>query len=432
MEDVVTGEPFFFNNRWFYQNENSVSLYYNGETWVLDITGQDSNLDTDLIERPYDQSDVWDPSGCYYPPTLVGSSEGCIRADVCSSASSESSQSSESSSSSRSTSPAQGFNLCANAVIEYQTGLEKDILLSPANIGDIFLAQDSQRILIYRGGGIFDVLTNESGIFSGVDTFQNILTQSPLPRVGTLFIAVDTEQVLLHTGGGNYSVINTEPLGYYCASGFKGIYEEVNGTYIMVKDPDGSTLLYNGYPYYQNSNNITLFFNGNVWAFDLTENNTVDDDFIEKPLGSITPSGHFYISGQSSRFGSVLEGPCQAGSSSSSGIPITTVFSGGTVTMPHSATKSLNLSLPTGGYVTVAVDGGTATDMHDFRISAVTGGILNVDTHGLFGGPFFISENNSVDLDIEGKFLHVNYIRKEGSSFILVISGIKFIVYEAA
>ena len=322
--------------------------------------------------------------------------------------------------------------MCANAVIEYQTGLEKDILLTPAEIGDIFLAQDSQRILIYRGGGTFDVLSNESGIFSGVDTFQNILTQDPLPPEGTLFVAVDTEQILLHIGAGNYTVINTEPLGYYCASGFKGIYSEVNGSYVMVKDPDGSTLLYNGYPYYQNRNKITLFFNGIVWAFDLTENNSVDEDFIEKPIGSVTPAGHFYISGQSSSYGSVLEGPCQQGSSSSSALPITTVFSGGTVTMPHSATKSLNLSLPTGGYVTVAVDGGTPSDMHDFRITAITGGILSVDTHGLFGGPFFVSENNSVDLDVDGKFLHVNYIRKEGSSFILVLSGIRFIVYLAA
>ena len=82
--------------------------------------------------------------------------------------------------------------------------------------------------------------------------------------------------------------------------------------------------------------------------------------------------------------------------------------------------------------MTVAVDGGTASDMHDFRITAITGGILSVDTHGLFGGPFFVSENNSVDLDVDGKFLHVNYIRKEGSSFILVLSGIRFIVYLAA
>jgi len=422
--DVVTGDPFLFNDRWFYQNSNFVSLWFNGDTWVLDLTGQDGERNTDLIERPADHADIWDPSGCYYPATLIGSSEGCIVPELCSSNSSASSESSKSSISSSSTIDVQGYDICPDATIEYAMGLEGDILVADAEVGDIFYATDTQRLLVYAGNGVFNVYGNDLGIFYGVDKFINIITQSPVPPPGSVFLAVDTEQVLLHIGDNEYAILNTEPLGNYCASGFYGDYEFVNGSYMAVTDPQGNALIYNGKPYYQNENKVTLYHSGIGWAFDITENAEVATDFIEKPEDTLTPEGHYYISGQSSYYGQVTEGLCQEGSSSSSGIALTDAFSGATLSLTPSQHKGYKLNLETGG--TVGYSGAEGL----FKVSAMSGDILSIDDDGMWGGPFYLSIGDEIILDMNGEFYRIRY--SGHGSFILVVEGIKFIVYKVA
>ena len=394
--------------------------------------------------------DVWDPSGCYYPG-VTGSNLGCIYPDLClssrSSISSSSSSissssscssigsigssslSSESSGSSRSSSSivnVQGYELCANESIDFKTGLESEILISTPNVGEMFLATDTNRLLIYDGNGIFTVFDNELGIQYKTDTYANIHAQSPPAPRGAIFLATDTRQLIISDGGGVYVVLNTEPLGYYCAFGFSADFDTVNGSYVLMRDPQGVALSYNGYAYYQNENKVTLFYTGESWAFDLTENNEVTIDFIEKPEDSITPEGSYYVSGQSSFYGQVIEGVCQErSSSSSSGTELITVFSGSTTSINQTQNNTYEIHIASGETVNFATDSGDS-----FELTSGNGGILIVDQSGAWSGPFFLSIGDDVVLDLNGEFY---YLRYSGvGSFIVVIKGIKFIVYTVA
>ena len=349
----------------------------------------------------------------------------------------------------------------------YQNIISQD---PPAPRGTLFFAMDTEQLLISEGVGCDSdsdfclkqscgLMANDGG---GAGQYEFVESERPtiialqdtalltkgdkylISKVGVMgaenVLIFDLDGNSLGWSGGNtrgidwevvecrdgkYTILNTEQLNYYCASGFSGGFEAVNGSYALVRDPQGNALIYNNYPYYQNDENVTLFYSGTNWAFDLTENNEIASDFIEKPEDSTTPEGNYYISGQSSFYGTVVEGQCPDTSSSSSSKVVVQVDAGEEVTISdnESQTYALNVEVGDSANFTVASGG-------SFKITAGNGDVIAVDPDGVWDGPFYLSLGDECFINLNGEIFSVKYTAS--GSFILVIGAVQFIVYRRA
>ncbi len=412
------------NGRYFFQNDNKVTLFFTGSTWALDLT-HNSTIDVNLIEKGPDDIQPWDPSGYYYPSD-IGSHVGIILPEGCSSSSYSSDSSSKSSgssissrsstsSSSSSQTLLQGYKLCLEGT-DIAIGTFGDFSRNPEflnNTGKVAFVIDQRKIIVSNGDGSFIAYPNVLGTAYNIGLEREILHRES--AIGEIFFATDTKKLYVSQGAGmGYTVYGDTELPIYCADGFSGDYYAVNGSYQVTKDNVGNTLLYNGKPYYKNENAVTLFYNeNNRWSFDLAENTEISVDFIEKPEDSSGPEGNYFLSDIGSQGGHVEVGACQVASSSSSTTPATTVYAGAIVELdPQPVPERFRMETEVGDVVIFEIKDlpGNNLSVQHGSLAPNDTPIAILDSMGVYGGPFPLSEGQTKVLRIAGINVSVTFV----------------------
>jgi len=192
-------------------------------------------------------------------------------------------------------------------------GLKAEIIANTTFVtteGTLALATDTNEFLISNGDGTYVMYPNVIGWYGNIGTYAEIIAAIASAPLGAVFLSTDTNQLLVSNGDGTYTTYEGATLPVFCASGFSGEYDIVNGTYIMERSIEGNVLYYNNKPYYKNDNDVTLFFTGTRWALDLTENSDISTDLIEKPADLDNPEGNYFLSDIGSHFGAIEAGVC--------------------------------------------------------------------------------------------------------------------------